>query len=313
MRNRMFAIMLCVMSVTVFANDIKVTKDDEKGVQDIDTGYCKYFFSTKSNMLINVVKGDLGKNLLSSQGGARWIYHTHSGGKGDRRKAFRQGQVKDPASHKILRLDDGCVAICLSTTLNALQIEEVYTFDPNGPIEWTYEIEAIEDIPDMALFCWEARLGIGGDITGPFDRFMWGKGSAVLRNETELKTAGKVRGPVAKVSNERPWIAAFWIKPSELRERFISLQDSQSGEYWMLAFEPEGTQPWFFLGDMAKGNFSQWFGFRVFGQTEYSKTMPTYHIEKGTKWSGTVGHLLGFGKKIDDLSGAYKKYLNNNL
>lgn len=86
------------------------------------------------------------------------------------------------------------------------------------------------------------------------------------------------------------------------------MQDSKSGQYWMLAFEPDGQQPWFFLGDMTKGRFSQWFGFRVFGETVFSKTMPTYYIEKGTKWSGTVCHVMGVGKSIEELSAVYNKW-----
>ncbi len=301
---------LCLLLVAVsgimFAEGVQVVEDNESGTLTVDNGQWKYIFRTKDNLLTDVVQSGIGKTLLSQ--GARWIYHTHSGAEGDRRKAFRQGQVKDPAGHEIIRADDGRVEICLNTKLNAIQIEEVYIFEPNGTIEQRYEIETVETIPDMALFCWEARLGVSGEMADPFDRFCWGNGPGVLRNETELKTIGEIRGPTIRVSDTREWISCYWLKPSDLQERFIALQNSESGQYWMLAFEPDGQQPWFFLGDVAKGRFSEWFGFRVFGETVFSKTMPTYRIEKGTKWSGTVGHIIGTGKNIEELSVAYKKW-----
>ena len=301
-------LLLFAVSGIIFADAVQVTEDNEQGTLTVDNGQWKYIFRTKDNLLTDVVQSHDGKTLLSQ--GARWIYHTHSGAEGDRRKAFRQGQVKDPASHEIIQADDGRVTIRLSTTLNALQIEEIYVFEPNGMIKQAYEIEVTKDIPRMALFCWEARLGVSGDMAEPFDRFMWGSGPGVLRNETELKTIGEIRGPTIRVSETRKWQSCYWLKPSDLQERFIALQNSESGQYWMLAFEPDGQQPWFFLGDVAKGRFSEWFGFRVFGETVFSKTMPTYRIEKGTKWSGTVRHIIGTGKDIEELSAAYKKWQN---
>jgi len=265
----------------------------------------------KDNLLADVVESQSGKNLLSVNG-ARWIYHTNTGVEGDKRKAFRQGEVKDPASHEIMESSPDRAVLGLHTKLGVLQINEVYTFKSDGDIEQRYDIEAMETIPDMALFCWEARLGVNGEMTEPFDRFFWGSGPGTLRNENELKTVGEIRGPTIRVSETRDWISCYWMKPSDLKERFIGMQDSKNGRYWMLAFEPDGQQPWFFLGDMAKGRCSEWFGYRVCGDTVFSKVMSTTHIEKGTKWSGTVYHVFGTGNNIDELSAAYKKALTKD-
>lgn len=308
MRIWVIHLLLLVSSGIILADAVNIVENDEEGILTVDNGQSKYVFRTKNNLLINVVNSDNGQNLFSSRDGARWIYLIHSGAQGDRKKAFRQGQTEDPASHEIVQTDENRVVIRLSTKLSALQIEEVYIFESDGAIEQQYEIEVIETIPNMVLFCWEAKLGASGDMTEPFDRFFWGNGPGVLRNETQLKTVGEIRGPTIRVSDTREWISCYWLKPSDLQERFIALLDSKSGRYFMLAFEPDGQQPWFFLGDMAKGRFSEWFGFRVYGETVFSKIMPTYRIEKGTKWSGTVRHIIGTGETIEDFSAAYNNW-----
>ena len=301
--------LLFVIPGVGFAADITVRQDEQNKLLTIDNGSLKYVFRTTDNKLMNIVCGTDGKNLLSTipGGGARWIYLTQE----KQRKAFRQGEVKGPASHDIIRSDDGPVKIQLHTRLSALQIEEVYVFETNGGITHTYEIEAVESIPAMQLFCWEAKLGISAELLEPFDNLAWGKGPATLRNEKQFKTAGQIRGPMIKLSNKRAWAACCWLKPSDLEERFIALQNSKTGDYWMLAFEEDGQQPWFFLGDSAKGNTSEWIGFRVFGQHVFSPKMPTFHIDKGTKWSGTIGHIISNGKRFEDLSAAYNQWLNN--
>ncbi len=310
MRIWLLWLMLPVTSGFLIAEGVQVTEDKQAGMLTVDNGQWKYIFRLQDNMLADVVHSHSGKNCLNNHG-ARWIYHTHSGAQGNRRKAFRQGQVKDPASHEIVQAENH-VVLRLNTKVNAMQINEVYTFESDGTIEQHYEIEAIEAIPDLALCCWEARLGVSGDMAEPFDRFFWGVGPGTLRNETELKTVGEIRGPTIRVSDTRDWISCYWLKPSDLRERFIAMQNSDSGQYYMLAFEPDGQQPWYFLGDMAKGPFSEWFGYRVFGEAVFSDTMPTYRIEKGTKWSGTVYHLFGIGKNFDELSSVYKKTLTKD-
>lgn len=302
-------LLLFISSGIIFANAVEVVESDEEGTLTVDNGRWKYIFRMKDNLLTNVINSQTSENLLSSAGtGARWIYLERTNGQKKRRKAYRQGEVKGTAKYDILKSDDERVVIHFSTQLNALQIEEVYTFKGDGTIEQAYEIEAVKDIPGIELFCWETKLGISGEMAEPFDRFIWGKGPATLRNESQLKTAGEVRGPTMRVSDKRKWIACYWIKPEDLEERFIALYNSTSDEYWMLGFEPDGQQPWFFLGDMAGGKFSQWFGFRVFGEHPYSDTMPTYYIEKGTKWSGTVGHIIGIGKTVEELSAAYENW-----
>jgi hypothetical protein len=127
-----------------------------------------------------------------------------------------------------------------------------------------------------------------------------------------MKTVGAIRGPAIRVSDSREWASGYWIKPEDLKERFIAVLSKSRKEYWMLAFDPEDEQPWYFLGDYGmKGSFSEWFGFRVFGETVFSEVMPMFSLEKGTKWTGTIRHVMGSGKGIADLSAAYQKSQNH--
>ena len=307
MKKHFVTIIFLFLAGNIIAGDIAVVEDKKSGTLTVDNNIWKFAFNTKNNMLMVVAKSNDSKNILSTvdRGAAQWVYLYRD----KRIRAVRQRHVKSPSKHRILKSDKSEVSIHLSTLLDAFQIEETYSFLDNGTINHTYEIEAIKNVAGLMLFCWEAKLGSSGESLEPFDRFIWGKGEALLRNEKELKPIRKISRSIMRASGTRNYSTCCWLNPADLKKRFIALQNSRSGEYWMLAFKKNQKQSKYFLGDMAEGGYSQWFGFRVHGQVPYTNKMPTYYIEKGTKWSGTVGHILDVQKTGQAFSAIYEKWL----
>lgn len=311
MKQLMNILLLLLVMGAAHADAVQVQHDADKKKLTVDDGLWRYVFSTQSNLLEYIANSENGLNLLvpSKWGGGHWLYST---GGTERRKYIRQGASKGAASHEIVVNDGSKTTIRFTTQLGSLTIQEDYTFKANsGIVLREYDIVATSGIPDMALFCWQVKLGTSGASKEPFDYFVWGRGPAVLQNENEMKSAGVISGPVIGVSDTRDWASGYWIKPDDLKDRYIAMLNRSRKEYWMLAFEPEGEQPWFFLGDYGnKGHQSEWFGFRVYGETVFSKIMPTYSIPKDTRWTGTVCHVIGTASKIKELNEAYQNWLN---
>lgn len=311
-------VLLVCISCVVWADGIQVTGSGTTGDITVDNGKWRYTFRLKDNLLTGLAKSGGGPNLLTKVkgGGGHWIYLTGVGSKNDPKQMYRQGEAVVTASHQILYVDDSKAVIRFITMLEALKIEDVYTFEAQSEfIMQAFKIEAVKRIPNLTLLTWQAKLGTSGKQAEPFDWFFWGKADhCVVRNEDRLSTSGIIQKLGVKVNTRKVTTETYWLEQKSMDENFIAMFSRKRHQFWMLAFPVEDDSPWYFFGDRgARYNYySTWFGYRVFGDTIYSKQMPTSNIEKGMKWTGSVCHILGIGDERKDLTEIYKNWQMKN-
>ncbi len=311
MKKWVVVLLLYVMSVVVWADGIQVTGD-----LTVDNGKWQYTFRAKDNLLTGVAKSGGGPNVLATLkgGGGHWIYVTGAGDSKDPKRMYRQGEATVTASHQILYVDDSKTVIRFVTILNAFEIEDVYTFESQSEyIMQTFKVTAVKRIPNLTLLTWQAKLGSSGKQAEPFDWFFWGKADrCIVRNEERLSTSGTIQKGGVKVHSGKT-SETYWLEQKSVDEKFIAMFSRKHRQFWMLAFPVEDKSPWYFFGDRgARYNYSTWFGYRVFGDTIYSKKMPTSNIEKGMRWTGSVCHILGTGDDRKDLTEIYKNWQMKN-
>lgn len=315
MKKWILGLLVFFISVVTLAEDIKIT--GQNGNLTIDNGTWQYTFRTKDNLLTSVAESGGGPNLLTDVrgGGGHWIYVTGSGEANDPKRIFRQGESPSTASYQILYVDQSRAVIRFVTILDALRIEDVYTVGvQTGFVKQAFEIEAVKTIPNLTLLTWQTKLGASGKQAEPFDWFCWGPGvDCIVRNEDKLTTGGTLQKPGVKVDIRKATSVTYWIRPKSMNDKFISMLSREHNQFWLLAFSDEDNSPWYFFGDRGiRFNYSTWFGFRVFGDTIYAKKMPTFSIEKGTKWTGSVCHILAEGDSPQALTKAYNNWKMKN-
>lgn len=313
----MLGLWLFVLSVGVLADGLQVMTSSN-GDLTVDNGKWQYTFRSKDNLLTSIAKSKGGPSVLADipGGGGHWIYVTGSGRGNDPKRLYRQGDEKVIASHEILSVDNKKAVIRFVTTLNALRIEDVLTFDAQtGFVTQTFEVKAVKTIPNLTLLSWQAKLGTGGGQAEPFDWFLWGSGAeCIVRDEDKLKTDGTLQKPGVKVDIQNAKTSTYWLRPKSMDEKFIAMLSRKQDQFWMLAFPNKDNSPWYFLGDRGTPfNYSTWFGFRVFGDTIYAETMPAFAIEAGTQWTGTVCHILGTGQTSPELTQIYNNWQKNEI